>query len=208
MNRVDHWAGVYARNRERSVSWFEPTPNCSLELLGVAGARPELPFIDVGAGASNLVDHLLRRGYADVTVLDVTEAGLASSRRRLGQDASDVRWIVADLLAWTPERRYSTWHDRAAFHFLTEPDDQRRYRDVLARSLAPEAVVVIGTFAEDGPRHCSGLPTAGYTAAQLAAALGTDLREVARRRAEHQTPDGRIQPFTWLALRRGAEPPP
>ncbi len=114
MDRVDHWAGVYARNHERGVSWFEPTATCSLVPLGAAGARPELPLIDVGAGASSLVD-LLRRGFTDVTALDVVQVGLARSRRRLGMRASDVRWIVSDLLCWTPDRRYSTWQERAVF---------------------------------------------------------------------------------------------
>lgn len=202
--RARQWDAVYTRLDETQVSWFEPEPTCSLEMLDAVGAKPAHPVIDVGAGASRLVDALLARGYADVTALDVSDDGLAVTRQRLGAAADRVHWIVTDLLAWTPQRRFEVWHDRAVFHFLTDPDDQARYRDLLDTALAPDARVVIGTFAEDGPQHCSGLPTARYSTTDLARTLGDRFEVITTRREPHRTPSGAVQPFTWLALRRRA----
>lgn len=202
--RAEHWDAVYTRLEETQVSWFEADPTCSLEMLDVVGASPDHPIIDIGAGASRLVDALLIRGYADVTALDVSDDGLAVARRRLGADAERVHWIVADLLSWTPQRRFDIWHDRAVFHFLTDPDDKARYRDLLDTALVPTARVIIGTFAEDGPRHCSGLPTARYSATDLADTLGGRFEVITTRREEHRTPSGAVQPFTWMVLRPGA----
>jgi hypothetical protein len=199
--RARHWDAVYGSSAEDTVSWFEFEPTLSLELLDFVGAAPTDPIIDVGAGASRLVDALLGRGFSDVTVLDVSDVGLAKARRRLGHRAEQVHWVVADLLSWQPPRRYRVWHDRAVFHFLTAPMDQVRYRELLAAALAPGAAVVVGTFASDGPDHCSGLPTARYSPEQLSTALGTGIVPVASRRELHRTPSGAVQPFTWLAAR-------
>ncbi|MCY7342236.1 MAG: class I SAM-dependent methyltransferase [Pseudonocardia sp.] len=201
-DRAEHWAEVYTRSGDTQVSWFSTEPVCSLELLDAGGADPGLPAIDVGAGASRLVDALLARGFVDVTALDVSDDGLAHTRERLGEMAGQVRWVVADVLDWVPDRRFGLWHDRAVFHFLTDPADRRRYRELLKSALAPGALVVVGTFAADGPEFCSGLPTARYSPDGLADELGAGLRVVARRREEHRTPSGVVQPFTWLALRR------
>jgi len=200
--RARHWDGVYTRTDATQVSWFEPDPVCSLELLDIGGANPDVGLIDVGAGASRLVDVLLARGFTDLTALDVSDDGLALSRQRLGADAARVRWVVADLLDWVPDRRFGAWHDRAVFHFLTDPADRARYRELVAAALAPGALMVIATFAGDGPQQCSGLPTARYSAAELAAELGGALEVVADRREQHRTPWGAVQPFTWLAVRR------
>jgi Methyltransferase domain len=199
--RAGHWDGVYGRSAEDAVSWFESEPTLSLELLDLVGVVPTDPTIDVGAGASRLVDALLGRGFSDVTVLDVSDVGLAKARRRLGDRAEEARWVVADLLSWQPTRRYRVWHDRAVFHFLTDPVDQARYRELLDAALAPRAAIVIGTFAADGPDHCSGLPTARYSPARLSAVLG--IEPVLSRRELHRTPSGAVQPFTWLAARYG-----
>ncbi|WP_300011281.1 class I SAM-dependent methyltransferase [Pseudonocardia sp.] len=195
---AQHWAEVYTRRGDTQVSWFTADPACSLELIGAAD--PRLPAVDIGAGASRLVDALLDRGFTDLTALDVSDDGLAHSRARLGAAADRVHWVVTDVLDWAPDRRFGLWHDRAVFHFLTDPADRQRYRDLLRVALAPGALVVVGTFAADGPEYCSGLPTARYSPDELAAALG-DLEVVERRREEHRTPAGGVQPFTWLALR-------
>jgi SAM-dependent methyltransferase len=200
--RAKHWAEVYSRRGATQVSWFAAEPVYSLELLDTAGANPLLPAIDIGAGASRLVDALLGRGFADVTALDVSDEALMHARDRLGSDAARVQWVVTDLLDWAPDRRFGFWHDRAVFHFLTDPADRRHYRELLDAALAPDGLAVIGTFAADGPRFCSGLPTARYSPHELAAAIGCGLSTVAERREEHITPAGAVQPFTWLALRR------
>lgn len=203
IDRAQHWADVYTSRGATQVSWYQAAPTQALELIdSTAGLNPELPAVDVGAGASRLVDALLARGFTDLTALDVSDDGLAHSRARLGTDAQRVRWTVVDVLDWAPDRRFGLWHDRAVFHFLTDPADRARYRELLETALAPGALVVIGTFAVDGPESCSGLPTVRYRPDELAAALGPGLRVVAERREEHVTPWGAVQPFTWVALRR------
>ncbi|MFN2534967.1 MAG: trans-aconitate 2-methyltransferase, partial [Pseudonocardiaceae bacterium] len=192
----------YAGRGPGQLSWFQPEPTVSLELIGLLDLDRGEPVIDVGAGASTLVDELLERGYRDLTALDVSSEALQAARRRLGSQARTVRWVAADLLTWRPGRRYRFWHDRAVFHFLTDPCHQARYRAVLAEALAGDGSVVIGTFAADGPTHCSGLPAARYDPAHLAAAFGSDFTVVADRHEDHHTPAGTRQPFTWLILRR------
>jgi SAM-dependent methyltransferase len=197
--RSTHWHDVYARTAITDVSWFQQDPATSIELIRATGAGADSALVDVGGGASTLVDRLLDEGYRDVTVLDVADNALAAARSRLGQRAGQVGWIVADLLRWQPDRRYQVWHDRAVFHFLTTPADRQRYRSVLHRALAPDGHIVIGTFAADGPSRCSGLPTASYSANTLAAEL-PGYRVLHQRREEHITPSDRVQQFTWLVL--------
>ena len=173
----------------------------SLELVGAVGADPSTGVIDVGGGSSRLVDELIDRGFADITVLDVSDAALELARRRL-DDPAGVTWLRTDLLTWTPARRWGLWHDRAVFHFLTEPDDQATYLHHLARALTPNGSFIIATFAPDGPDHCSGLAVARYDPTSLGDAIGTALpaATITASRAEtHTTPSGATQPFTWVA---------
>lgn len=195
-----HWDGVYTTKAVTAVSWYQTSPVYSLELIAAAAIGADAPVIDVGAGASVLVDRLLDDGHSDVTVLDVAADALATAQDRLGPErAAAVDWVVADLLTWHPPRRYRLWHDRAVFHFLTDPADRDRYRAVLHRALAAGGHIVVGTFAEDGPTSCSGLPTARYAPEDLAAEF-SDYRVVRIAREEHHTPGGTVQPFTWLLL--------
>ncbi|MDT3442622.1 class I SAM-dependent methyltransferase [Pseudofrankia sp. BMG5.37] len=199
MTQRAHWDDVYGRMVVTEVSWFQQEPASSLALVEAAGTGPRDAIVDVGAGASVLVDRLLDAGHTDVTVLDVAADALAETRSRFGPRAADVHWLTVDLLAWQPRRRYRLWHDRAVFHFLTDPADRDRYRAVLRQALAPGGHAVIGTFAADGPTACSGLPTARYSTDELAAQF-PDLHVVHTSREEHRTPNGRVQPFTWLLL--------
>jgi hypothetical protein len=146
------------------------------------------------------VSQLPEAGFRDVTALDVAEEVLTASRQRLGA-ADRVDWVVTDLLTWRPQRRYRLWHDRAVFHFLPEPADRDRYRQVLHRALAPGGHVMLGAFADDGSARCSGLPTARYSPAELAAPF-PDFELVEARREEHRTPWGAVQPFSWVSARR------
>jgi SAM-dependent methyltransferase len=196
-----YWGGVYRDRGAERVSWYQPEPAESLRLLELAGLTPASSVIDVGGGASPLVDRLLERGVTDVTVLDVADDALRTSRERLGPAAGTVTWLVEDLLRWHPARRYDRWHDRAVFHFLTDHEDRARYVHLLDEALAPDGRVVIATFAADGPQACSGLPVARYDDAGLAAQFPM-LRPVYVGRQEHTTPAGVIQPFTWLVLSR------
>ncbi len=193
-----HWDGVYASRAVTDVSWYQANPSYSLELIADAGTLLDEPVIDIGGGGGVLVDHLLGRGYTDVTVLDIAAGALAASQNRLGREAT-AHWITADVLAWRPARRYQLWHDRAVFHFLAEAADRDRYRAVLHHALARGGHIVLGTFAGDGPARCSGLPTARYTPEDLAAEF-SDYRVLRSTREEHRTPAGSVQPFTWLHL--------
>jgi trans-aconitate methyltransferase len=172
----------------------------SLELVDLLGITPEAGVIDVGGGASVLIDALLHRGFADLTVLDISEAALQASRERVGADAP-VEWIAHDLLTWEPTRRYDLWHDRAVFHFLSG-EELQVYRDLLHRVVAPRGYVVMATFAPDGPEWCSGLPVTRYGADQLMDTLGGEFEMVGQLREVHMTPSGATQPFTWIAGRR------
>jgi trans-aconitate methyltransferase len=182
------------------VSWFQPRPSASLELIAVAGPDRTAPLIDVGGGEARLVDHLLADGWTDLTVLDLSGVALDEARARVGPHPS-VHWVRHDLLTWRPTRLYAVWHDRAVFHFLVDEDERQRYRSVMSRALAPGATVIAGAFAPDGPTHCSGLPVARYDAEALVDALGATFDVLATRREEHVTPHGVMQPFTWVALR-------
>jgi trans-aconitate methyltransferase len=172
-------------------------------MLDVAGVTPAASVIDAGGGASTLVDALLERGFNDVTVLDVSSAGLRAAQERLGPAAERVQWVVADLLDWRAERTYQVWHDRAVLHFLTSENDRRGYLDALRASTAPAgALAVFGTFAPHGPQHCSGLSVTRYSADDLAVLLGDQWAPVADDREDHVTPAGVVQPFVWAAFRR------
>jgi len=201
--KVDHWDQVYALKAADEVSWYQSGAGLSIELID-KHATPG-PLIDVGAGASVLVDHLLAAGRTDVTLLDVSAEGLEETRRRLGDAASAVTFVVADLLTWRPLRQFAIWHDRAVFHFLTDPIDRDAYVRTVAAALAPQGVMVLGTFAADGPDQCSGLPTARYDAASLAALFSGSFSVETSTRELHRTPWGGEQPFTWLVLRRNSD---
>lgn len=174
----------------------------SLELLDQLGVTARDSVIDVGGGASRLVDHLFERGHRELAVLDVSEVALRAARDRLG-DPPGVEWIDHDLLLWEPARRWSVWHDRAVLHFLVDDDDRSRYVGLLRRTLEPGGAVVIGVFAEDGPTECSGLPVRRSGAAELADLMGGvgEVEIVTQLRRVHHTPGGIDQPFNWLAGR-------
>jgi len=198
--RTTHWQHIYETTETNAVSWYQSEPAVSLELIHLLGIAPESGTIDVGGGASILVDRLLARGFTDLTVLDISRAALRASRQRVGDDAP-VTWLAEDLLTWEPTRTYELWHDRAVFHFLSGQEIED-YRKVLCRALSPGGAVIMATFATDGPERCSGLPVTRYGLIELGAALGKGFEVVEHRREIHVTPSGAVQPFTWIAARR------
>ena len=200
-DRKSHWEDVYSQKRETEVSWFQETPAPSLDLLKLVKAGRESAIVDIGGGASRLVDALLAEGYSDLTVLDLSSAALGAAQARLGPRAGDVRWIAADVTRWDPDRRYDVWHDRAAFHFLTEPADQRAYVKRLGRALNEGGHAIIGTFAPDGPEKCSGLTIARHDAETLSEILGPRFTLLDSRRHDHETPWGSIQKFQFSTFR-------
>ena len=196
-----HWDAAYAQG-DGTRSWFEKHPDMSLRMLDSAGVSAADALIDVGGGASPLTGALLDRGFRDLTVLDISAAGMQHARDRLGPRADQVHWLTADVLSWHPQRHYQAWHDRAVFHFLTIDEHRQQYLHTLDTATTPGAIAVFGCFAPDGPQHCSGLPVARYSPAQLARQIGTKWLLISQDREEHITPAGTIQPFTWIALRR------
>jgi SAM-dependent methyltransferase len=194
-----HWDNRYQSIGADAVSWYQDRPSTSLELLSAVGAGPDDAVIDVGGGASNLVDHLVRSGYRDVSVLDVSSVALEVARSRVG-DNSAASWLVQDLLTWEPERTWEVWHDRAVLHFLLTDEDRSRYVGTLRRALKPGGAFIIGTFAEDGPTECSALPVRRHAPGDLRELIG-DGDVVDERREVHETPSGAMQPFNWIAGR-------
>ncbi|MGQ7793341.1 class I SAM-dependent methyltransferase [Faunimonas sp. B44] len=201
--RRAHWENVYRTKEETAVSWYQERPERSLDLIRRAAPDEAAPILDVGGGASRLVDALLAEGRSDVTVLDLSEAALARSRARLGPEADRVGWIAADVTRWQPERRWAVWHDRAVFHFLTEKADQDAYLATLRAATEPGSAIVIATFAPEGPERCSGLPVERYSAETLAARFGAEFRLEAQAAERHVTPGGSVQAFAYAVLRRG-----
>jgi len=190
----EHWEGVYQAEAEAEVSWFEDRPQVSLDLIAATGATTDAAIVDIGAGSSRLVDCLLDQGFRQITALDLSETALAKTRARLPRDVP-VTWVVGNVLDWQPSGHVDVWHDRAAFHFLTEPADQEAYLRVMDRALASGGHAIIGTFAPDGPEKCSGLPVARFDAALLAERLGPGYRLVTSRNHDHHTPWGAVQRF-------------
>lgn len=200
--RQKHWNKVYTTKAEDEVSWFQENPATSLEFIHTSGVGKDAAIIDVGGGESRLVDALLNEGHSDISVLDVSEQAIAKTKARLGQRASLVTWIIADVTAWEPDRAYDLWHDRAAFHFLTEPTERQAYVERLMKALHPGGHAIISTFALDGPERCSGLPIVRYDAASLGGALGPLFEVVETRNHEHHTPMHLIQRFQFSWFRR------
>jgi trans-aconitate methyltransferase len=172
-----------------------------LELVEILKVPHDAAVVDVGGGASLLVDALHSLGYTNLSVLDVSAAALAEVKDRLGPDAS-VSLLREDLLQWRPAVQFDLWHDRAVFHFLTDATDRASYLEVLRSGLLPGGAVIMATFAPDGPEYCSGLAVARYSADDLTEFLGPDFAVIEQRQEEHHTPTGAIQPFTWVAARR------
>lgn len=205
MKREDHWDSVYRTRAEDSLSWFQDSPRPSLDSLAGLGLAGRWSLIDVGGGASRLVDALAEAGVADITVLDISSAALETTQRRLGPLANAVRWEAADITRWHPSRTYDVWHDRAVFHFLTAAEEREAYVKAVLQGTAAGSFVLIATFAPDGPATCSGLPVQRYDAPALEATLGSSFELLRDWREEHVTPAGNRQSFTWCIFRRRRE---
>jgi 2-polyprenyl-3-methyl-5-hydroxy-6-metoxy-1,4-benzoquinol methylase len=202
--RKDFWEGVHDSKDVDGVSWWQSVPELSLGLVDQAGVSPHDPVIDVGAGWSTLVDHLVARGFTDLTAIDLSATALQTVRDRLGTAGKDVELEVADVLELRPTRQYALWHDRAVYHFLTEEDERQDYAGSLERSLRPGGWLVVATFGPDGPTTCSGLPIVRYTHEELAAQFPS-FEVMGRSGEEHVTPWGTTQQFTALLMRRPSE---
>lgn len=194
---VGHWQRIYQTTSPTELSWYEPVPQTSLDLIRATGLPVSAPIIDIGGGDSQLVDHLLGSGYSDITVLDIAPAALERAQARLGAAAARVGWIAADVTMFRPQRRYDLWHDRGVFHFLVRPTDRKQYLSVLRTALAPMGHLILATFGPQGPTRCSGLPVQRYSEDDLSILLGSDFHLRRHGLEDHLTPKGRHQQFLW-----------
>jgi trans-aconitate methyltransferase len=199
LETASHWDVIYGTKGAKKVSWYQPAPRVSLELIRQIDVAVDVPVIDIGGGGSLLVDNLHVRGFVDLTVLDISKVALAEGNRRMGPKS--VHWLQADVRTWKPDRRYGLWHDRAVFHFLVDPADRTAYLRNLQAATAPGSVLILATFAPDGPETCSGLPVARYSSDALAEVLGESFEALSSLEEQHATPAGVVQPFTWIAGR-------
>lgn len=204
MQPKEHWEQVYESKPTDTVSWFQEHAAQSLRLIRDTGVPLTASVIDVGGGASTLVDDLLESGYQSLTVLDLSGAALAAARKRLGPKARSVQWIEANITsAELPVHAYDVWHDRAVFHFLTTPQERHAYVENVLRAVKPGGHVIVATFAEDGPTQCSGLPVMRYSADALHAEFGAPFTLLRHEKEAHQTPAGGVQKFVYCYCRKG-----
>jgi 2-polyprenyl-3-methyl-5-hydroxy-6-metoxy-1,4-benzoquinol methylase len=199
MNSKSHWESVYGTRGTTSLSWYQPHPRRSLDLIDRTAVAKTARILDVGGGDSLLVDELVSSGYTDITVVDLSIAALDRARARLGRTASArVTWLEGDILdVHMPGEPFDVWHDRAVFHFLTSAKERGSYIERVERSVRPGGHVIVATFAEDGPTRCSGLPVVRYSATELHGTFGSDFQLLASEREVHRTPTGAEQSFTY-----------
>lgn len=202
MNQEQHWNRIYRTTAPTEVSWYQPEARLSLELIRRVAPDLNAPVVDVGGGASTLVDGLLGAGYRDLTVLDLAPAALARAQERLGERKDQVRWIVADALdAPLPRASCAVWHDRAVFHFLTDARDRARYVAQAQRVVRPGGHVIVASFGPEGPTRCSGLEVVRYGPKGLHAEFGSAFRLLDSAKEDHRTPAGTVQPFVYCLCR-------
>ena len=203
MDRKQHWEQVYTTKASDNVSWFQERADQSLTLIRHTELGKDAAIIDVGGGASTLVDDLVAEGFADLSVLDLSSAALDVAKRRLGKHAKAVQWIAGDITQTDlPINRFDIWHDRAVFHFLTNPTDRQAYVAQVVRAVKPNGHIIVATFAEDGPEKCSGLPVMRYNPNTLHAAFGDNFTLVSHQKESHNTPFGTVQQFVYCYCRK------
>lgn len=203
MDPKEHWENVYNTKAATEVSWFQEHAALSLKLIRDAGVPKTGSIIDVGGGASTLVDDLLSGGWSALTVLDLSAGALAKAKARLDRRASGVQWLESNVLeAVLPSHAYDVWHDRAVFHFLTSPHDREAYVRQVEHAVKPGGLVIVATFADDGPTKCSGLPVMRYSAGQLHAEFGERFQLLGHERESHHTPGGSEQKFIYCFCRK------
>ena len=201
-DRKKHWGDVYQDKTPSELSWYQKEPKLSLELIRSTNAASNDAIIDVGAGTSVLVDYLKKEHYTNLTVLDISENAIAIAKKRLGKSAKSINWIVSDITKFDVFQKFSLWHDRALFHFLTDPSDRGIYVKALINAVRPEGHLIIATFAIGGPKKCSGLEIVQYDSEKMIAELGDNFKLVEERKEVHITPANKEQKFNFFLFRR------
>ncbi len=201
-DRKKHWENIYQTKELKEVSWFQPTPETSLDFFKQFNVPTTAKVIDIGGGDSFLVDHLLDLGYQDISVLDISAAAIDKAKQRLGEKANKVKWIVADAATYKPTEKYDFWHDRAAFHFLTDEQEISDYLETAEQHINPTGVLVIGTFSEQGPKKCSGIEIKQYSETTMTVRLKNLFEKIKCITVDHKTPFGTIQNFVFCSFRK------
>jgi len=201
-DRKNHWENIYQTKQLNEVSWYEPTPETSLDFLKQFDVPKSAKIIDIGGGDSFLVDHLLDKGFQDITVLDISEAAINRAKNRLGERAEKVKWIVADAAKFQTTEQYDFWHDRAAFHFLTNEQEVSNYLETAQKSIKPTGVLVIGTFSEQGPKKCSGIEIKQYSENSMTERLKDFFEKIKCITIDHKTPFDTIQNFVFCSFKK------
>ncbi|MBK8698550.1 MAG: class I SAM-dependent methyltransferase [Saprospiraceae bacterium] len=202
LDRQKHWEKIYQTKDLKDVSWYQATPTTSLDFLKQFNIPTTAKIIDIGGGDSLFVDYLLKLGYTDVTVLDISAISLQRAKQRLGALAERVKWIVADAATFVPTEQYDFWHDRAAFHFLTQEEEISNYIDTIQKSIKPGGVLVIGTFSEQGPQKCSGIEIKQYSEISMTDRLKNIFEKVKCITVDHKTPFDTIQNFIFCSFKK------
>lgn len=201
-DRKAHWQNIYREKSPLDVSWYQQEPRLSLDLIRRTGVSSNEAIIDVGGGASVLVDFLCNEGFSKVSVLDISGHALADAEKRLGNAGSKIEWIESDITNFSPPHNYSLWHDRAVFHFLMDKSDREKYVSTLKQALRPEGHLIIAAFAIGGPKQCSGLDIVQYDSPKLKAELGNEFELVDEINEIHITPANKEQAFTYFRFVR------
>jgi 2-polyprenyl-3-methyl-5-hydroxy-6-metoxy-1,4-benzoquinol methylase len=201
MDRKAHWEHIYQTKSLQEVSWYQPKPETSLAFIEQNNIPKNAAIIDIGGGDSMLVDHLLSLGYTDITVLDISASALERAKARLGNKASLVSWIVSDIAEFTPTRKYDVWHDRAAFHFLTNENEIIHYVKLLNDFVAQDGLLLIGTFSEQGPTKCSGIEIKQYSENKLNLLIHNSYNKIKCEYVDHLTPFNTIQSFIFCSFK-------
>ena len=202
MNKKEHWEKVYSTKQLNEVSWYQPTPEVSLRFIEELAIPKDAAIIDIGGGDSLLADHLLESGYTDISVLDISAAAIERAQKRLGEKARQIHWIVSDITEFKPERQYDFWHDRATFHFLTTDNDIETYLRISQQAIRKNGKLLVGTFAENGPEKCSGLPVKQYSEESMSATIRRWFEKIKCLHTDHLTPFNTIQHFLFCSFRK------
>jgi len=201
-DRKTHWEGVYQTKNFSDTSWFQATPETSLAFIKQFNIQQNAKIIDVGGGDSFFVDYLIDLNFTDITVLDISESALNKAKQRLGEKAKNVNWIVVDAATFKPTEKYDFWHDRAAFHFLTDEREIENYLDTVQKNIKPSGVLVIGTFSEKGPEKCSGIEVKQYSEKSMTDRLTIYFEKIKCIVVDHKTPFDTIQNFIFCSFRK------
>lgn len=203
--RQKHWDKIYQEKDHSQMSWFENKPQTSLDFVSFFDFPKTSQIIDIGGGDTFFVDHLLEMGYLNITVLDISEKAIEQAKQRLGNLAKSVNWIVSDIANFQPTQHYDFWHDRAAFHFLTDEKEVQAYQQTLLKALQPKGIFVVGTFSDQGPEKCSGIQIQQYTESDLKKEFQDEFKSVKSIRVDHHTPFDTVQNFVFCAFKRKNE---